>query len=217
MSSVGVINLRNLYSTYDPTEVKGKINEGPPFSGSLFYKNIPYGNSSIELKVELNSVEKANFFSGKRVDIFTLEYSPPCNSNIKKNSYGGITLSDGNRIDKKNIPVNIFIDGVQQKYSYTDISTVSTDKKEVTIQELDVKSRYYLQKHFNIYGFGDVKDFGRSSRFQSGFEEGNIIFHLNSGERISYNLFDTGHGDRESMLKKYSDNKTAYSDQLHID
>ncbi|HEL0917061.1 TPA: exotoxin, partial [Streptococcus equi subsp. equi] len=27
----------------------------------------------------------------------------------------------------------------------------------------------------------------------------------------------TGHGDRESMLKKYSDNKTAYSDQLHID
>ncbi|HEK9935516.1 TPA: exotoxin, partial [Streptococcus equi subsp. equi] len=30
MSSVGVINLRNLYSTYDPTEVKGKINEGPP-------------------------------------------------------------------------------------------------------------------------------------------------------------------------------------------
>ncbi len=62
MSSVGVINLRNLYSTYDPTEVKGKINEGPPFSGSLFYKNIPYGNSSIELKVELNSVEKANFF-----------------------------------------------------------------------------------------------------------------------------------------------------------
>ncbi|HHJ8621294.1 TPA: exotoxin, partial [Streptococcus pyogenes] len=24
MSSVGVINLRNLYSTYDPTEVKGK-------------------------------------------------------------------------------------------------------------------------------------------------------------------------------------------------
>ncbi|MGZ7228789.1 streptococcal pyrogenic exotoxin SpeI, partial [Streptococcus pyogenes] len=88
--------------------------------------------------------------------------------------------------------VNIFIDGVQQKYSYTDISTVSTDKKEVTIQELDVKSRYYLQKHFNIYGFGDVKDFGRSSRFQSGFEEGNIIFHLNSGERISYNLFDTG-------------------------
>ncbi|HES9316430.1 TPA: streptococcal pyrogenic exotoxin SpeI, partial [Streptococcus pyogenes] len=57
MSSVGVINLRNLYSTYDPTEVKGKINEGPPFSGSLFYKNIPYGNSSIELKVELNSVE----------------------------------------------------------------------------------------------------------------------------------------------------------------
>ncbi|HFR3027912.1 exotoxin beta-grasp domain-containing protein [Streptococcus pyogenes] len=53
---------------------------------------------------------------------------------------------------------------------------MSTDKKEVAIQEFDVKSRYYLQKHFNICGFSDVKNFGRSSRFKSGLEEGNIVF-----------------------------------------
>ncbi|HFH9323594.1 TPA: exotoxin beta-grasp domain-containing protein [Streptococcus pyogenes] len=90
---------------------------------------------------------------------------------------------------------------------------MSIDKKEVAIQEFDVKSRYYLQKHFNICEFSDVKNFGRSSRFKSGLEEGNIVFHLNSGEKISYNLFDTEFGDRESILKS----TVGLSDQLYID
>ncbi|VGR84432.1 enterotoxin [Streptococcus pyogenes] len=40
-----------------------------------------------------------------------------------------------------------------------------------------------------------------------------LFFHLNSGEKISYNLFDTEFGDRESILKS----TVGLSDQLYID
>ncbi|EQL79485.1 hypothetical protein HMPREF1230_0447 [Streptococcus pyogenes GA19681] len=36
---------------------------------------------------------------------------------------------------------------------------------------------------------------------------------MNSGEKISYNLFDTEFGDRESILKS----TVGLSDQLYID
>lgn len=59
-------------------------------------------------------------------------------------SYGGVTLSDNNKYDDyKNIPCNLWIDGHQAEIELT---AVKTKKKIVTIQELDVQLRNYLNE-----------------------------------------------------------------------
>lgn len=58
-------------------------------------------------------------------------------------------------LDKpRNIPINLWVNGKQNTIS-TD--KVSTQKKEVTAQEIDIKLRKYLQNEYNIYGFNKTK------------------------------------------------------------
>lgn len=64
-------------------------------------------------------------------------------------SYGVVTLIDNNKYDNdKNIPCNLWIDGHQTEIELT---AVKTKKKIVTIQELDVQLRNYLNKKYKLY------------------------------------------------------------------
>ncbi len=67
-------------------------------------------------------------------------------------SYGGVTLSDNNKYDDyKNIPCNLWIDGHQ---TGIELTAVKTKRKIVTIQELDVQLRNYLNEKYKLYELG---------------------------------------------------------------
>lgn len=68
--------------------------------------------------------------------------------------YGGITLANQNLDKPRNIPINLWVNGKQNTISTDE---VSTQKKEVTAQEIDIKLRKYLQNEYNIYGFNKTK------------------------------------------------------------
>ncbi len=90
--------------------------------------------------------------------------------------YGGVTKSDNNLKQKRNIPINLSVNG-ENKTVVTE--RISTDKKMVTAQEIDVKLRKYLQDEYNIYGHNKTnkgKQYGTKSKFYSGFDTGTIVF-----------------------------------------
>lgn len=59
--------------------------------------------------------------------------------------YGGVTLHDNNRLtEEKKVPINLWLDG---KQNTVPLETVKTNKKNVTVQELDLQARRYLQEN----------------------------------------------------------------------
>ncbi|WP_353846704.1 exotoxin beta-grasp domain-containing protein [Staphylococcus agnetis] len=115
------------------------------------------------------------------------------------------------------MPINLSING---KSETVVTEEVSTDKKMVTAQEIDVKLRKYLQDEYNIYGqnkTGKGTQYSTQSKFSSGFDTGKIVFHMNDGNNFSYDLFDYDHGQPEDFLKIYKDNKTIDSEAFHLD
>lgn len=78
------------------------------------------------------------------------------------------------KIDQKNsIGVNVFKDGSQQKGFM-----ITIDKKEPTIQELDLKTRKVIQNQYKIYN-------SETGNIQKGYME----FHSNSSS-FYYDLFN---------------------------
>ncbi len=46
------------------------------------------------------------------------------------------------------MPINLWLDG---KQNTVPLETVKTNKKNVTVQELDLQARRYLQEKYNLY------------------------------------------------------------------
>lgn len=209
-ADVGVINLRNFYANYEPEKLQG-VSSGN-FSTS---HQLEYIDGKYTLYSQFHNEYEAKRLKDHKVDIFGISYSGLCNT---KYMYGGITLANQNLDKPRNIPINLWVNGKQNTIS-TD--KVSTQKKEVTAQEIDIKLRKYLQNEYNIYGFNKTKkgqEYGYQSKFNSGFNIGKVTFHLNNNDTFSYDLFYTGDdGLPKSFLKIYEDNKTVESEKFHLD
>ncbi|HDE5218795.1 TPA: staphylococcal enterotoxin type Q [Staphylococcus aureus] len=208
-ADVGVINLRNFYANYQPEKLQG-VSSGN-FSTS---HQLEYIDGKYTLYSQFHNEYEAKRLKDHKVDIFGISYSGLCNT---KYMYGGITLANQNLDKPRNIPINLWVNGKQNTIS-TD--KVSTQKKEVTAQEIDIKLRKYLQNEYNIYGFNKTKkgqEYGYKSKFNSGFNKGKITFHLNNEPSFTYDLFYTGTGQAESFLKIYNDNKTIDAENFHLD
>ncbi|PTH26405.1 exotoxin [Staphylococcus agnetis] len=209
LADIGVGNLRNFYTKYPHEEIKNKIDDGTPYTHQLFYE--VNGN---KLSPHFRDEQNVTKLKGKAVDIFGISYQSVGNTRYM---YGGITLSGEYLSQSRNIPINLWIKGEHKTIS---TKRVSTNKKYVTAQEVDIKLRKYLQDEYNIYGHnntGKGQEYGHKSKFYSGFNSGEVTFHLNSGENFKYELFYTGNGSPESFLKIYDDNKTIDSSSFHLD
>ncbi len=69
--------------------------------------------------------------------------------------YGGVTLHDNNGLNQREkSTINLWLDG---KQNTVPLETVKTNKKNVTVQELDLQARRYLQEKYNLYN-SDVFD-----------------------------------------------------------
>ncbi|HHO6516982.1 TPA: staphylococcal enterotoxin type 32 [Staphylococcus aureus] len=208
-ADAGVLNLRNFYGSYSFEDHKSIDTLNNPLTNELTFN---MGNYQLNSEMQ-NDFDVAKF-KGKKVDIFGISYKGVCGTNYM---YGGVTKSDNNLKQKRNIPINLSVNG-ENKTVVTE--RISTDKKMVTVQEIDVKLRKYLQDEYNIYGHNKTnkgKQYGTKSKFYSGFDTGTIVFHMNDGNNFSYDLFDYGHGQPEDFLKIYKDNKTIDSEVFHLD
>ncbi|HCV0605965.1 exotoxin beta-grasp domain-containing protein [Staphylococcus aureus] len=209
-ADVGVLNLRNYYGSY-PIEDHQNIN---PDNNRLSHQLV-FSKDNSTVTAEFKNVEDVKKFKNRAVDVYGLSYSGYCLKN--KYMYGGVTLA-GDYLEKSRcIPINLWVNGNLKTIS-TD--KVSTNKKIVTAQEIDVKLRRYLQEEYNIYGHnnnGKGKEYGYKSKFYSGFNKGKVLFHLNDEKSFSYDLFYTGDGLPVSFLKIYEDNKIIESEKFHLD
>ncbi|HEL0613884.1 TPA: hypothetical protein TUU90_000973 [Streptococcus equi subsp. zooepidemicus] len=198
---IGLGVLNSLYGDQDRTVQWQKVTNYTPLNTN----ELEYQNSSKQIKVVFNNHYTSHTFFQQKVDIFAiLNYeTTPCGK-VQTHTYGGVTLHDGNQLaSAKNIPTNIFLDGVQQKVKY---DAVSTDKKMVTVQEIDYKARHYLIKTYNIYKHTNYS-----------YTYGRIIFHMNNGQHFCYDLYYQGDGSSQSILEMYKDNKTIDSREFHLD
>lgn len=84
--------------------------------------------------------------------------------------------------------------------------TVSTKKRIVTAQEIDIKVRKLLISQYDIYSNSDQK-----------YSKGSVTLDVNSGKDITYDLYYFGNGEFDSMLKIYINNETVTVDQCHVD
>lgn len=88
------------------------------------------------------------------------------------------------------------------------LDIVKTNKKKVTIQELDLQARYYLHKQYNLYN---------PSTFDGKIQKGLIVFHTSKEPLVSYDLFNVIGQYPDKLLKIYQDNKIIESENMHID
>lgn len=206
----GVQNLRNYYGSYKYENHKNKTSLNDPLTHELTFD---IGDYKITTEFE-NETDVAKL-KGKSVDIFGISFQNGVSN--KRYMYGGITDSSEKLSEPRNIPINLSINGKNETV-VTD--KVSTYKKKVTAQEIDIKLRKYLQDEYNIYGHNKTNrgnQYGNKSKFASGFDTGKVLFHMNNGSNFSYDLFDYGYGQPENFLKIYKDNKTIDSEDFHLD
>lgn len=159
-----------------------------------------------DFKVEFENEALSKKFINKDIDIFAGNYGYGCHggaTNKTQCSYGGVTLSDNNKYDDyKNIPCNLWIDGHQAEIELT---AVKTKKKIVTIQELDVQLRNYLNEKYKLYEQG------------GDIVKGYVKYHNDDEQNIEYNFYNLNGEYGYEILKMYADNKTINSDKLHLD
>ncbi|HDH6156129.1 TPA: exotoxin, partial [Staphylococcus aureus] len=127
-ADVGVQNLRNYYGSYEFTDLKNQSDKNNPQSHQLEYEV-----EGKALYSQLSSEHDVKRLKSKKVDIFGIPYTG-ITQNVEY-IYGGITLSNDYLDNARNIPINLWING-QHKTISTD--RVSTNKKQVTAQEIDV-------------------------------------------------------------------------------
>ena len=87
-----------------------------------------------------------------------------------------LLLSDNNKYDDyKNIPCNLWIDGHQAEIELT---AVKTKKKIVTIQELDVQLRNYLNEKYKLYEQG------------GDIVKGYVKYHNDDEQNVEYDFYN---------------------------
>ncbi|HDG2150572.1 TPA: exotoxin, partial [Staphylococcus aureus] len=159
-----------------------------------------------DFKVEFENEALSKKFINKDIDIFAGNYGYGCHggaTNKTQCSYGGVTLSDNNKYDDyKNIPCNLWIDGHQTEIELT---AVKTKKKIVTIQELEVQLRNYLNEKYKLYEQG------------GDIVKGYVKYYNDDEQNVEYDFYNLNGEYGREVLKMYADNKTINSDKLHLD
>lgn len=210
VSRLALDNMRHNYLDREPVKVENKMTEDKFLGNDLLFKNFFSSHKWFnDLLIQFENDETANKFKSKNVDIYGLEYSLNCYGGEESKTactYGGVTLHDGNKLEsEKQIPINLWIDGTQKKVS---LDKVKTNKREVTVQELDAQARLFLQKDLNLY---------TTDKLGGEIQKGIIVFHTYDNNEITYDLFDINGEHPEKQLQIYKDNKTVSSQNLHID
>lgn len=162
------------------------------------------GESGNDLIVKFADANIAKNFKDKSLDIYGASFFHKCDKvgdNTNQCVYGGTTLHDEKLKEERVIGSNVWIDGNQMK-----TELIRTNKKNVTLQELDIKIRKILSEKYHIYT--------KSSSIRKGL----INFDMKSSEDYSFDIYDLkGEHDYE-IDKIYEDNKTLSSGDIsHID
>ncbi|MDT3884517.1 exotoxin beta-grasp domain-containing protein, partial [Staphylococcus aureus] len=194
-------------SFINPTQLENKnTNDRLLKHDLLFHDMFVNDDWKKDFKVEFENEALSKKFINKDIDIFAGNYGYGCHggaTNKTQCSYGGVTLSDNNKYDDyKNIPCNLWIDGHQAEIELT---AVKTKKKIVTIQELDVQLRNYLNEKYKLYEQG------------GDIVKGYVKYHNDDEQNIEYNFYNLNGEYGYEILKMYADNKTINSDKLHLD
>ncbi|NJI01813.1 exotoxin beta-grasp domain-containing protein [Staphylococcus agnetis] len=176
----------------------------------LLFKSFGWLDTKFEdikdLRVEFSSKEIASEFKNKNVNVNGIYYQANCQGEHKVPTacmYGGVTNIEGNNVNPaQNIAVSVYQNGVNQK-SFL----ISTDKKQVTAQELDEKARTRVNNDFRLYD--------REGQIQRGY----IKFHSHSDSSKSfyYDLYNIKGHLPDQYLQFYNDNKIINSSDYHID
>ncbi|HHC0079118.1 TPA: staphylococcal enterotoxin type D [Staphylococcus aureus] len=210
LSSTALNNMKHSYADKNPIIGENKSTGDQFLENTLLYKNFFTDLINFEdLLINFNSKEMAQHFKSKNVDVYAIRYSINCyGGEIDKTActYGGVTPHEGNKLkERKKIPINLWINGVQKEVS---LDKFQTDKKNVTVQELDAQARRYLQKDLKLYN---------NDTLGGKIQRGKIEFDSSDGSKVSYDLFDVKGDFPEKQLRIYSDNKTLSTEHLHID
>lgn len=201
-------NVKNLYTTIPASSNKTK-STGQFLGHDLIFpiKLDIYEN----VKTELKDSTMASYYKDKEVSVFGVKYMYQCylknSSNNKDNMcmYGGVTENQNNISDK---PIKVVVSVTTDK-SQTFSFDVSTNKLNVTAQELDYKVRKYLTEQKDLYKFDG-----------SAYETGYIKFIEKDGNSFWYDLFpssDLVPFEPSKFLMIYKDNKTVDASKTHIE
>ncbi|MGL3935594.1 exotoxin OB-fold domain-containing protein [Staphylococcus aureus] len=160
-----------------------------------------------KVRTAFDSKELADKYKNKNVDIFGTNYYYHCyfskadengnelnNADKKTCMYGGVTEHEGNHIDN---PISVSVNVFEDKRITLSFG-LHINKKQVTAQELDVKTREILVNKKRLYEFNS-----------SPYETGYIKFIEKEKGSFWYDMMPPA-GDRFSQLKYlmiYSDNK----------
>ncbi|HGO2700092.1 TPA: staphylococcal enterotoxin type H [Staphylococcus aureus] len=195
--------LANAYGQYNHPFIKENI-KSDEISGEkdLIFRN--QGDSGNDLRVKFATADLAQKFKNKNVDIYGASFYYKCekiSENISECLYGGTTLNSEKLAQERVIGANVWVDGIQKE-----TELIRTNKKNVTLQELDIKIRKILSDKYKIY----YKD--------SEISKGLIEFDMKTPRDYSFDIYDLkGENDYE-IDKIYEDNKALKSDDIsHID
>ncbi|MGV1143092.1 exotoxin OB-fold domain-containing protein [Staphylococcus aureus] len=152
LSSTALNNMKHSYADKNPIIGENKSTGDQFLENTLLYKKFFTDLINFEdLLINFNSKEMAQRFKSKNVDVYAIRYSINCyggEMNRFACTYGGVAAHEGNKLkERKKIPINLWINGVQKEVS---LDKVQTDKKNVTVQELDAQARRDLQKDLKI-------------------------------------------------------------------
>lgn len=169
-----------------------------------------------QVKTELTGTELAEQYRNKHVDIFGTNYYVNCyfseNEKVdgakkgKTCMYGGLTLHDGNHLDNGN-PQAINVQVFENNHNPLTF-TIHTDKKRVTAQELDIKTRHFLISKLKLYEY-----------YVSPYETGYIKFIEKGSNTFWYDMMPPPGDkfDQSKYLLMYRDNKVVESKDVKIE
>lgn len=210
LSNLALINLKQIYFFNKRETSDNKMTENLFLDYTLLFENIFIKHVWYnDLLVQFSTKDIAYMYKGKKVDLYGSYYGYQCAGGIPNRTacmYGGVTLHDNNQLtEEKKIKIYLTLDGIKTPVP---LDTVKTKKKKVTLQELDLQARHYLQKQYQLYN---------SNNFWGEIQRGLIVFHGSSNPIISYDLFGAKGQYPDTMLRIYQDNKTVDSENVHID
>lgn len=210
LQGTALSNLRQTYYHNGSAIIENKESNDQFLKNTILFNDFFTGHQWYnDLLVDLGSKDTANIYKGKKVDLYGVYYGYQCTGGTPFKTacmYGGVTLHDNNQLEEeKKVPINLWIDG---KQNTVPLGTVKTNKKEVTVQELELQSRHYLHETYNLYN---------TDAFNGKIQRGLIEFHSSSGDSVGYDLFGAQGQYPDTQLRIYRDNKTIKSKNMHID
>ncbi|NJI01807.1 exotoxin beta-grasp domain-containing protein [Staphylococcus agnetis] len=208
-------NVMSLY-TYAPVEAEGtKSND--QFLGHDLIFPIHYSSyvTVDKVKSELSDASMAQSYKEKKVDVFGVPYNYHCYMNEKEKEsqvenkggvcmYGGVTNPQETPSKEHTINVKV-ITNKDDNFEFP----IKTNKKNVTVQELDYKTRSFLTKEKGLYQFDG-----------SAFETGYIKFIEKGGNSFWYDLFPPKTlvpFSGSTFLMIYKDNKQVDAETINIE